>query len=557
VKKVFFISLMVILTIGMILGGCGEEEPTTTPTTPATTKPAATTTPATTPPKTTPAETKPAETKPAETTPAKVVPTGTLRATVPSWIETMDPNLQTTFEYALYEHLLTTDENNNYVGELAESWGVSDDGLVWTFKLRKGVKFHNGDEFTSADAKFSFERTMKEGSMSPWSPEYNATIDHIETPDPYTLEIYCKKVNYQFYASIWGCPMLPKNYIEENGDEYFNNHPIGTAPWKFVKLTPSVSIEFEAITDHWRLTPQWAKLIVQLIPESSTALAKLRQGETDIVSVNMDEALQVQDEGYELRILGRPSTPVICMLNTWASDGPISDVRVREALSLAINRQEIADIFFNGLAEPGGILWTAPSSWGFDPAWMTGPYFKYDPAKARDLLKEAGYPSNFANPVITLYSMAYLPWLPDLNQIVAAYWGAIGVQTKIETIDFGQLRGMMYVQDPAMTGKVAIWNMPTVQLSVAFLRSAIHSEGNWQLLHDPEFDSLWASVSLSPDQDTQLDLFHQTVEYMLSQYICPGIVNIYSYYAVSDQIGDWTLRFQYDLWGGFAGIKKK
>lgn len=115
----------------------------------------------------------------------------------------------------------------------------------------------------------------------------------------------------------------------------------------------------------------------------------------------------------------------------------------------------------------------------------------------------------------------------------------------------------MYVQDPAMTGKVAIWNMPTVQLSVAFLRSAIHSEGNWQLLHDDTFDSLWASVSLSPDQDTQLDLFHQTVEYMLNQYICPGIVNLYSYYAVSDVIGDWTLRFQYDLWGGFAGIKKK
>ncbi len=555
-KKIFFISLMVIITIGMVLGSCAEPEPTTTPTAPATTTPPGTT-PAATPTKTTPATTEPPKTTPAETTPAKTVPTGTLRATVPSWIETMDPNLQTTFEYALFEHLLTTDENNNYIGELAETWSVSADGLVWTFKLRKGVKFHNGDEFTSADAKFSLERIMKEGSMSPWSPEYSGIIDHIETPDAYTVQIYCTKVNYQFYASIWGCPMLPKNYIEENGDEYFNNHPIGTSPWKFVKLNPSVSIEFEAVEDHWRNTPAWAKLIVELIPESSTALAKLRQGETDIVSVNMDEALEVQDEGYELRILGRPSTPVICMLNSWATDGPISDVRVREALSLAINRQEIADIFFNGLAEPGGVIWTAPSSWGYNPAWTTGPYFQYDTAKARDLLNEAGYPDSFDDPVITLYSMAYLPWLPDLNQIVSAYWGAVGVQTKIETIEFGQLRGMMYVQDPAMTGKVAIWSMPTVQLSVAFLRSAIHSEGNWQLLHDETFDNLWASVSLSPDQDMQLELFQQTAEYMLDQYISPGIVNIYSYYAVSDEIGDWTLRFQYDLWGGFAGIKKK
>jgi peptide/nickel transport system substrate-binding protein len=469
----------------------------------------------------------------------------------------MDPNLQTTFEYALFEHLITTDENNNYAGELAEDWSVSDDGLVWTFNIRKGIKFHNGDPLTSADVKFSLERIMKEGSMSPWAPEYSNTIDHILTPDDSTVEIYCKIVNYQFYASIWGCPILPKNYIEANGDAYFNEHPIGSAPWKFVKLTPGVSIEFEAVPNHWRITPQWAKLIVELVPESSTALAKLRVGETDIVAVNMDEALDVQNEGFELRILGRPTVPVICMLNTWESTGPISNALVREALSLAINREEIADEFFNGLAEPGGILWTAPTSWGYDSAWTSGPWFKYDPVEAKALLEAAGYPDAFNDPVITLYSMSYMPWLPDLNQIISGYWQAVGVQTKIETIDFGQLRGMMYVQDPAMTGKVAIWNMPTVQLSVAFLMSAIHSQGNWQLLHDPTFDSLWVSITQSPDQATQVDLFQQTVEYMLDQYICPGIVNIYSYYAVSPVIGDWTLRFQYDLWGGFAGIKRK
>ncbi len=469
----------------------------------------------------------------------------------------MDPNLQTTFEYAIYEHLIGIDTEGNFVGELAETWSVSNDGLVWTFKIRKGIKFHNGDPLTSADVKFSLERIMKEGSMSPWKPEYSATITGIDTPDDYTVNVNCSKVNYMFYTSLWGCPILPKKYIEENGDRYFNEHPIGTGPWKFVKLTPGVSIEFEAVPDHWRITPQWAKLKVELVPEESTALAALRHGETDIVAVNMDDALKVRDEGYELRILGRPFVPVICMLNTWESTGPISDVRVREALSLAINRQEIANTFFNGLAEPGGVLWTAPTSWGYDPAWTKSSYFAYDPVKAKALLAEAGYPNKFENPVITLYSMSYMPWLPDLNQIISGYWEAIGVKTKIETIDFGQLRGMMYVQDPAMTGKVAIWNMPTMQVSVAFLLSALHSKGNWQLLHDPTFDALWTSISQTPDQAKQLALFRQTAEYMLNQYICPGIVNIYSYYAVSAGIGDWTLRFQYDLWGGFAGIKRK
>ena len=543
-KKLFLIPLIALLAVSLVLIGCGEP----TPTTPTTTKPATTT----------PAATKPATTTPATTTSAKPVPTGTLRATAPSWQETLDPNLQTTFEYALYEHLIGIDAEGNFIGELAKDWSVSNDGLVWTFNIRKGIKFHNGDDFTAADVKFSLERIMKAGSMSPWKTEYSATIAHIDIPNPDTIEIYCKKVNYMFYTSIWGCPMLPAKYINEKGDAYFNEHPVGSAPWKFVKLTPGVSIEFEAVKDHWRITPAFAKLIVELVPESSTALAKLRNGETDIVAVNMDEALQMKGEDYELRILGRPTTPVICMLGTWATDGPLSDVRVRKALSLAINRQEIANTFFNGLAEPGGVIWTAPSSWGYDPAWTTSSYFKYDPTAAKALLKEAGYPDKFANPVITIYSHATQSWLPDLHLIMSGYWEAIGVKTKIVPIDGGQLRGMMYgAKDASLYGAACIWNMPTMQVSIPFLLSAIHSNGNWQLLHDPTWDALWASISLSPDQDTQMKLFRQTIESLFTKYVIPGIANIYTYYAVSDDIGDWTLRFQYDLWGGFAGIKKK
>ena len=179
----------------------------------------------------------------------------------------MDPNLQTTFEYALYEHLIGIDEEGNFVPELAESWTVSEDGLVWTFDIREGIKFHNGDDLTSADIKFSIERIMTEGSMSPWIGQYSATIDTVETPDDYTVVITNKIVDYMFYTAIWGCPIVPKNYIETNGDEYFNENPIGTAPWKFVELVPGVSIEFEAVPNHWRITPAYETLLVELVPE--------------------------------------------------------------------------------------------------------------------------------------------------------------------------------------------------------------------------------------------------------------------------------------------------
>jgi peptide/nickel transport system substrate-binding protein len=555
-KKLFLLSLMLLLAASLILGSCAKETTTTT-STPATTSATTTTTAISTKPPTSITQTTAATTAP--TTTAAPAPTGTLRATTSAWIETLDPNLQTTFEYALYDHVIALDEQGNYVPEVAESWSHSDDGLVWTLKIHKGIKFHNGDDLTSADVKFSIERLMKPGSMSPWIGQYSATIDHIDAPDANTVVITNKIVDYMFYTAIWGCPVVPKNYIEANGDENFNKHPIGSGPWKFAKLTPGVSIEFDAVPNHWRVTPQWAHLIVELIPESSTSVAKLKRGETDVIAVNLDQAVQVKNQGFELRTLGRPTTPVMCMLGTWATDGPLSDIKVRQALSLAINRQEVANTFFNGLAQPGGVLWTAPTSWGYDTSWVDGPWFKYDPAQAKALLEQAGYPDKFANPVITLYSTTATSWLPDFNLIISNYWEAVGVKTKVVPIDMGQLRALMYA-DPypdQLKGTEAVWNMPTMQVSIPFLKSAIHSQGNWRLLKDTKWDALWASISAQPDPDEQIDLFRQTVEYMLDQYIVPGIVNIPQYYAVSPQIGDWTIRYSYDLWGSFAGMKKK
>jgi ABC-type transport system substrate-binding protein len=187
------------------------------------------------------------------------------------------------------------------------------------------------------------------------------------------------------------------------------------------------------------------------------------------------------------------------------------------------------------------------------------PWFDYDPEEAKALLAEAGYPDSFANPEITIYSHPTQAWLPDLHLIISGYWETIGVQTKVVPIDGGELRALMYADPyPAeLEGTACIWNMPTMQVSVPFLMSAIHSTDNWRLMQDETWDALWASIATSPDQDTQIELFQQTVEYFLDQYVGPGVVNPYTYYAVSDEIGEWTLRFQYDLWGGFAGIKKK
>jgi len=458
----------------------------------------------------------------------------------------------------MYDTLVGIDPEGNIIPSLAESWSVSDDGVVWTFNLRKGLKFHNGEEVTSADVKHSLERHMGPASRSPWGGQFRATIGEIELPDPYTVVINTKKISHLFYTIMMGGSITPKAYIEEHGDEYFNQNPIGTGPWKLVKLTPGVSIELEANKDHHRYVPAFEKLIVELVPEESTRIAKLKRGEIDITSVSMDRAVQLQKEGYEMRTLARPSNPIVAFSNLWDATGPTSDIRVRQALSLAINRPEIAEAFFQGLAEPWGVLWTAETSWGFDPAWKEEPY---DPVKAQSLLKQAGYPGSFENPEVKLYSHAQVGagWLPDFAQIIAGYWEAIGVKTRIVPIESGKLRGKIYTDppDPTMVGSAWVWFMPTMPVSLNYLESAYKTGVNWRLVSDPEWDALYDSVHAEPNETKRIELFRELVKNAHDRYVCLGVSSLFSQYAVSDKIGEWTQRTEFGMWSAYVGVQHK
>ena len=171
-KKLFLVSLMVLLAVTSVLGSCGDDEttPTTTsPTTQPTTEPTSQPTSEPTSEPTTQPTTEPTS----EPTTGPSGPSGTLRACVSAWIETTDPNLLTDFEFLFWEHLVGIDEDGNFIGELATDWSVSEDGLIWTFNIRKGITFNNGDPLTSADVKFSIDRVQVDGSSSPWKGEYS------------------------------------------------------------------------------------------------------------------------------------------------------------------------------------------------------------------------------------------------------------------------------------------------------------------------------------------------------------------------------------------------
>src|SRR5215831_18585650 len=152
--------------------------------------------------------------------------------------------------YLMHERLMLYNEKGELIPWLAESWKMSEDGRQWTFNLRKGVKWTNGDDFTSADVKFSIERFVSDAAKSAWSPMHRQTVDQVETPDDYTVRVQAKAPPYVFYEdAVAGTAMINKKYFEKLGVDAFSKQPMGTGPWKLTSFTASAKAELEANPD--------------------------------------------------------------------------------------------------------------------------------------------------------------------------------------------------------------------------------------------------------------------------------------------------------------------
>src|SRR5439155_672720 len=184
--------------------------------------------------------------------------------------------------FALHDALVRPLPNQKMGNSLAESWTESPDGLVYEFKLRRGVKFHNGDALTAEDVKFSFERYKGTGAK-----ELQARVESVEIADPLTVRFRLKAA-WPDFMTYYGTTataagiVFPKKYMEKVGDEGFRKHPIGAGPYKFVSHMPGVEVVLEAYTGYWRRVPNVKRLIMKSVPEGTTRVAMLKKGEADI-----------------------------------------------------------------------------------------------------------------------------------------------------------------------------------------------------------------------------------------------------------------------------------
>ena len=388
--------------------------------------------------------------------------------------QTMDPILEgrpgnAIYQAPMYDSLIGFDLQKGGVGPgVAESWELSEDGLTWTFHLRPGQKFHNGDALTANDVKFSLQRQMALNSLAAAAATLRRTIQSIEVVDDLTVRVNTVSPQIGLPASLSRAvapegTVMPKAYIERVGEEEFRRKPIGSGPWRFVRSVPGDRIEFEAVdTPHWRGTPHFKSLEILLVPEESTRIAMVRTGEAAIASIGPDTMLSASRGGLE--VLSVPAT-MQAIYQFWGvyrpefKNSPVADPRVRQALSLAIDRQAIIDQVMNGLASMpypfATFRYTEYFSADRWEKWSRDAY-RYDPALARKMLAEAGYPNgfdlNFANT-----ALPGTQFMVDIGTAVADMWTKIGVRVKLTNYEWGSFAPLVLGDQAHLAGGASMY----------------------------------------------------------------------------------------------------
>ena len=355
--------------------------------------------------------------------------------------------------HMMMESLLSIDINTGVdTPRLATKWELSDDGLEWTLTLREGVPFHSDwGEFTANDVDHTLERLTSEESVNTNNRLFGQALEQVEVVDDYKIVLRLTKpgpdLNYDMSGKAGGFVISNQRQWREEGEEGFLAGPAGTGPWRYVDWSANGFTLVERVEDHYRITPEFRELRMNLAPEAATKLAMLLTGEAHIVDLPKDLQEEALSRGFS-RITGTfPSgTPWYWIMGGLYFETPdaldteeaLTDIRVREAINRAIDRQEMIETIFHGRGEIATHVSFQSFLQGWDTAYPEEWESKYgfDPDRARELLSEAGYADGFK---LKLYD---IPWggAPEIHQVVEAvalYLQDVGIDATIESVDFG------------------------------------------------------------------------------------------------------------------------
>lgn len=355
-------------------------------------------------------------------------------------VQSLDPQIQndTTSEQVvkmLYNTLLKFEDDGTVVGDLAESWSVSEDKLTWTFNLKQGVKFHNGKELTSADVKATFDRALNAEAGGLRTTEIIKMFTAVEAPDPYTVTI-TTDAPYGPMESLM-CNMslgiMDADYIEQYGLDLGTSAEgeNGTGPFKVVSWERDQEIVVERFDDYFGTPAKLQTVVYTIIPEAASRVIALETGEVDVIDKPTDEDLARLEADTENFTVLRKPTISQRLFRFGCNDPIISNTKVRQAIVYAIDRQAIIDALFTGSGYPSTAP-LAPVTFGYSDLGE----IEQDLELAKSLLAEAGYPDGFDTKIIT--TERYQNGI-ELAEIISQQLAEIGINAEIEVWEWSAL----------------------------------------------------------------------------------------------------------------------
>jgi peptide/nickel transport system substrate-binding protein len=540
-KSIWPISMAAVLIVALLLSACGTPVPTAAP---ATAPPEAPTAAPTTPPTPAPSPT------PAGPEGSLTVALSTLEA------ETFLPwnggGGRTPYLELIYEYLVYVDpETEEPQPGLATDWEMSDDGMSWTFEIREGVPFHEDwGEVTAEDVAYSIEKIMSEESIAGPAGSMRRIIESVEAVDTYTAVVHMlapfPELVRGYLTDANQTLIVCREYVESVGEEEANTHPIGTGAYTLAEehqqAQPIVLKTVEGLENHWRVTPQFETVTFLNVPEEATRVAMLLAGEVDLAPISYDsiEAIEATEE-LHIESVPRNWSPLIRFggimdpeidPTRYNAEVPWNDVRVRQALNYAVDKEAIAEEIFHGQAEPGGSSMPVPPFFDVEP-------YPYDPDMAMQLLEDAGYTEGFP---ITLKTFTTHPGaeLPLIGEAVALYWEELGLDVTINQTDWGTVRGEWTggeALDFVWTHRGLAFGDPLTALNTDFGINPFTTYAT------PETVQMLEDLGKEFDADAREQLATDMAEYCRDQATGVFLVFASEPYGASEQVGEWpTIR---------------
>jgi peptide/nickel transport system substrate-binding protein len=392
----------------------------------------------------------------------------------------------------IFEGLTRIGRSGEVLPALAESWEISDDGKVYTFKLHTGVKFHDGSEFNAEDVKFSLDRARAEGSTNAQKPLF-AQIDSVEAVDPATVKITLKQPQGAFlYNMGWGDAVIVAPESAEGNKE----KPIGTGPFRFENWAKGSSITIVRNPDYYGTAVALEKAEFRIIPDAAAGVPALLSGDVQaFANAPVGDALpQIESDPRFKVVVGATEGETILSMNN--AKAPLNDVRVRQAISYALNRQEIIDGASNGLGVPIGSHFSPANAAYVD---LTGTY-PHDIEKAKALLAEAGHANGFTATI----KLPPPPYARQGGEIIASQLRQVGINLEIIPVEWADwLKQVFTDKDFDFTiishvepNDIEIYSRPTYYFGY----------------QNPEFNKVIADLGVEADEAKRNDLFRQAQE---------------------------------------------